>query len=79
MTVRVPFMALMPGPDDAAVREAIDRVIERGWFILGPELEAFEREFAAASRHAHAVGVGTGTDALALVAARARASARATK
>ena len=31
-----------PGPDAAAVREAIDRVIARGWFILGPELEAFE-------------------------------------
>ena len=38
----------------------------RGWFILGPELEAFEHEFAAASGAAHAVGVGTGTDALAL-------------
>ena len=38
----------------------------RGWFILGPELEAFEQEFAAACGAAHAVGVGTGTDALAL-------------
>ena len=44
----------------------IDRVITRGWFILGPELEAFEEEFAAACGRAHAVGVGTGTDALAL-------------
>ena len=43
------------------------RVIERGWFILGPELEAFEREFAVACGTTHAVGVGTGTDALALV------------
>ncbi len=37
-----------------------------GWFILGPEGEAFEAEFAAASGGAHAVAVGTGTDALAL-------------
>ena len=63
---RVPFMSLVPGPDAPLIREAIDRVITRGWFILGPELAAFETEFAAASGAAHAVGVGTGTDALAL-------------
>lgn len=66
MSLRVPFMALTPGPDDAAVRASIHRVIDRGWFILGPELEAFEREFAVACGTTHAVGVGTGTDALAL-------------
>ncbi len=48
------------------VREAIDRVLARGWFVLGPELEAFETEFAAASGTNHAIGVGTGTDAIAL-------------
>jgi dTDP-3-amino-3,4,6-trideoxy-alpha-D-glucose transaminase len=63
---RVPFMSLVPGPDAAAIREAIDRVVTRGRFILGPEVEAFETEFAAASGGAHGVGVGTGTDALAL-------------
>jgi len=41
-------------------------VMARGWFVLGPEVEAFEAEFAAASGAAHAVGVGTGTDAIAL-------------
>ncbi len=66
MTPRVPFLALRPGPDAPAIRAAIDRVIERGWFILGPELTAFEQEFAAASGARHAVGVGTGTDAIAL-------------
>jgi len=65
--VRIPFMSLVPGEDAAAVRGAIDRVIERGWFILGPEVEAFEREFAAASGAAYAVGVGNGTDAIALI------------
>jgi dTDP-3-amino-3,4,6-trideoxy-alpha-D-glucose transaminase len=64
--MRVPFMSLVPGADAAAVRQAIDRVIARGWFILGPEVEAFEHEFAAAAGATHAVGVGTGTDALAL-------------
>ena len=66
MSVRVPFMSLTPGPDAPAIREAIERVITRGWFILGPELEAFEAEFAAASGARFAVGVGTGTDAIAL-------------
>jgi dTDP-4-amino-4,6-dideoxygalactose transaminase len=62
----IPFLDLRPGPDAADVRDAIDRVVSRGWFVLGPELEAFEREFADACGAAHAVGVGTGTDALAL-------------
>ena len=64
---RIPFLSLVPGDDAADVRSAIDRVIARGWFVLGPEVEAFERDFAAASGGAHAVGVGTGTDAIALV------------
>ncbi len=66
MSVRVPFVELKPGPDAAAIREAVARVIDRGWFILGPEVEGFETEFAAASGAAHAVGVGSGTDAIAL-------------
>jgi len=70
---RVPFLSLVPGSGDASrseqadIRSAIDRVIASGWFVLGPEVEAFEREFAAAMGAAHAVGVGTGTDALALI------------
>ena len=64
---RIPFLSLVPGEDAADVRSAIDRVIARGWFVLGPEVEAFEQEFAAASGAACAVGVGTGTDAIALV------------
>src|SRR6266849_2448879 len=63
----IPFMTLVPGEDAKAVRASIDRVVARGWFILGPEVEAFETEFAAAMGAAHAVGVGTGTDAIALV------------
>ncbi len=62
----VPFLALHPGPDAEAIRAAIARVVESGWFILGPEVEAFEREFAAISQVPSAIGVGSGTDALAL-------------
>jgi dTDP-4-amino-4,6-dideoxygalactose transaminase len=62
----IPFLELTPGPDGPAVDAAIRRVIERGWFVLGPELEAFEQEFAAACRAPHAAGTGTGTDAIAI-------------
>jgi dTDP-3-amino-3,4,6-trideoxy-alpha-D-glucose transaminase len=64
--LRVPFMSLVPGVDAAAVHEAITRVVSRGWFVLGPEVEAFESEFATASGGGHAISVGNGTDALAL-------------
>jgi dTDP-4-amino-4,6-dideoxygalactose transaminase len=63
---RIPFSRLTLRDDHAEVRDAIARVVASGWFVLGPEVEAFEAEFAAASGAAHAVGVGTGTDALAL-------------
>jgi dTDP-4-amino-4,6-dideoxygalactose transaminase len=66
-TVKIPFNALTPREDAGAVADAIRRVIDRGWFILGPEVEAFENEFATACGSAHAVGVGTGTDAITLI------------
>jgi dTDP-3-amino-3,4,6-trideoxy-alpha-D-glucose transaminase len=50
----------------AAVDAAVRRVLERGWFVLGPELEAFESEFAASVGSAHCVGVGNGTSAIEL-------------
>ena len=64
---RVPFADLRLTDDSAAVRQAIARVTERAWFVLGPEVDAFEDEFAAASGAPHAVGVGNGTDALTLI------------
>jgi dTDP-4-amino-4,6-dideoxygalactose transaminase len=62
----VRFADLTLHEDAPGVREAIDRVVQSGWFVLGPEVEAFEAEFAAASGARHAIGVGNGTDALAL-------------
>ena len=67
MSATVPFNALTPAEDAADVKAAIDRVLSSGWFVLGPEVEAFEAEFAAASKVPHAVGVGTGTDAITLI------------
>ena len=64
---RIPFLSLVPAEDRVAVNAAIDRVVSRGWFVLGPEVEAFESELAAAMGAAHGVGVGSGTDALSLI------------
>jgi dTDP-3-amino-3,4,6-trideoxy-alpha-D-glucose transaminase len=46
--------------------EAVDRVLRSGWFLLGPETEAFEAEFAAFCGRRHAVAVASGTEALRL-------------
>ena len=46
------------------VETAIARVVESGQFILGPEVEAFEREFAEYLGVRHVVGVANGTDAI---------------
>lgn len=48
------------------IDSAIRRVLERGEFILGEEVEAFEEEFARFCEIKHAVGVASGTDALVL-------------
>jgi dTDP-3-amino-3,4,6-trideoxy-alpha-D-glucose transaminase len=58
------------GLDEPELRAAFDaayaRVMARGWAILGPELEAFEAEFAGYCETDAAVGVGNGLDALTL-------------
>ena len=66
-TLRVPFNVLAPGVQ--AIRPELDaaitRVLDRGWFLMGPELEEFERQFAAYhGSNLEAVGVSSGTDAL---------------
>ena len=50
----------------AEMYEAVQQVLHRGWFVLGPELEAFEAEFAAYCGVPHAIGVANCTDALEL-------------
>ena len=45
---------------------ALLRVLEDGRYILGPEVEALEKEFARRCRCAHGVGVASETDALTL-------------
>jgi dTDP-4-amino-4,6-dideoxygalactose transaminase len=67
-TLAVPFNDLRRrhDADPAAYRMAVERVFTRGWYVLGPEVEAFETEFAAFLGIDHAVGVANGTDAIEL-------------
>ncbi len=48
----------------AEIDAATARVLKSGWFILGPAVKAFEKEFAAYLGVQHALGVGSGTEAL---------------
>ncbi|MDC1490392.1 DegT/DnrJ/EryC1/StrS family aminotransferase [bacterium] len=49
------------------IDQAIKRVLDSGWYVLGTEVDAFEKEFASFhGKDFHAVGVGNGTDAIAL-------------
>lgn len=68
MSLRVPFNNLGPRFADAAndYRGAVERVLSRGWYVLGPEVRAFEDAFAAYHGGGHAVGVANGTDAIEL-------------
>jgi dTDP-3-amino-3,4,6-trideoxy-alpha-D-glucose transaminase len=51
-------------PIRAEIRAAVDRVLDNGQFILGPEVAAFEREWAAYLGAGHAIGVANGTEAI---------------
>jgi dTDP-4-amino-4,6-dideoxygalactose transaminase len=65
---RVPFFD--PGATDPHLREeteaALARVARSGWYVLGPEVEAFETAWAAKVGTRACVGVGNGLDALTL-------------
>src|SRR5262245_42282727 len=64
--IAVPFLDL--GTAHRELAEELDaayrRVAASGWYILGPELEDFERAFASYCGAKHCIGVGNGLDAL---------------
>ena len=47
--------------------EAYQRTMASGWYILGGEVKAFEREFASYIGAKHCIGVGNGLEALQLI------------
>jgi dTDP-4-amino-4,6-dideoxygalactose transaminase len=65
-SVLVPFLDLRAAYEElkAEVDEAVSRVLGSGYYLLGKELEAFEKEFADYLDVKYCVGVGNGLDAL---------------
>jgi dTDP-4-amino-4,6-dideoxygalactose transaminase len=62
LDMKSPYQELKNELDDA-----YHRVMESGWYIMGKELDAFEREFAAYCGAKHCIGVGNGLEALHLI------------
>lgn len=65
----IPFLDLktMNGQYKTELMQACERVIDSGWYIMGAELAAFEKEFSEYCGTTHAIGVANGLDALILV------------
>lgn len=68
MAAKVPFADLtrIHSPLKEELLRKIGAIIDRSAFVLGPEVEAFEKDFASFVGSAHAVGVASGLDALKL-------------
>src|SRR3569623_45420 len=49
------------------LKNAFERVLDAGWFIMGAELKKFEYDFAKYCGTKHAIGVANGLDALILI------------
>jgi len=66
--MKVPMLDLVAehAPYRAELQSAFDRILDSGRFVLGPEVEAFEKEIGAWIGTPHAIGVSNGSDALLL-------------
>ncbi|MCB2156683.1 DegT/DnrJ/EryC1/StrS family aminotransferase [bacterium] len=63
MTWKVPLTTPTIGEEE---KRALMRVLDGGWLPMGPEVEAFEREFAETLGVPHAIATSNGTDGLAM-------------
>lgn len=52
---------------EPGLSHAIQRVVKRGWFLLGEEVSGFEQEYSAFIGSRHCIGVSNGLDALRLI------------
>ena len=68
MNTKVPFLDLRASYLElkSEIDDAVSRVLDSGWYVLGPEVEAFEKEFATYCQTNHSIGVANGLDALTL-------------
>lgn len=66
MNVPYESLAKLNSPFFIEIKEAINRVVDSGWYVLGKELEQFEANFASYIGMEYAIGVASGLDALVL-------------
>lgn len=67
--IQVPYYPLKRVSDSygSEIKEAVNRVMDSGWYIRGKECGGFEEKFAKYCGSRHCVGVGNGLEALALI------------
>lgn len=67
--IQIPFLDLrfQHGNLDVELKAAFDKVLHSGTYILGPEVELFEKEFSEYCKSNYCIGVGNGLDALRLI------------
>ena len=69
MSAKIPFLPL--DQINAPFRQDIDlafrAILDRGWYLLGEELQSFEKEWAAYCGVDYSIGVGSGLDAIQLI------------
>jgi dTDP-4-amino-4,6-dideoxygalactose transaminase len=65
----IPFLDLkkINQPYETAFQEKLKLVLDNGWYILGKEVETFEKAFAEYCQTQYCIGVGNGFDALVLI------------
>lgn len=67
--MEIPFLKLnkINEPFSVAIKERIAKILDSGWYLLGKELEGFEKTWADYCGTKHAIGVASGLDALILI------------
>ena len=67
--MKIPFLDLQQinAPYEAQFHQQLQLMLDKGWYILGEEVQHFEREFAAYCGTSHCIGVANGLDALTLI------------
>ncbi len=67
--MKIPYLSLydVTSQHREEIRAAVIRVAESGWYLLGEEVRAFEREYAEYTHREYCIGCGNGLDALTLI------------
>jgi dTDP-4-amino-4,6-dideoxygalactose transaminase len=65
----IPFLDLnkINEPYEADFRKKMEAILQKGWFIMGDEVQAFEKKYADYCGTKHCIGVANGLDALVLI------------